>query len=170
MSLRLKLPLHGRSHRHNGSDAIGTFIEYDVLNVGDWLNVEAGPPAGGEPSTEFTGSAQILLQSKGPSSYLPVVLRTSQDNGTHWTEFSVGFGVTDLYASSFTVYDADETLLFSCSHNGSSTAATNVGLVGVVDGTGVFVIRDLTGVRFLEIRPDGTVHIQTGQTIIADLS
>ncbi len=40
MSLRLKLPLHGRSHRHNGSDPIRTFIEYDVLNVGDWLYIK----------------------------------------------------------------------------------------------------------------------------------
>ncbi len=160
---------HGDQHRPDGSDAFAAII-YGYPNVGNWLNVEAGPGAGGEPDTEFTFKAQILLQSKSSPGYLPVVLRTSQDNGTHWTEFSVGFGVTDLYASSFTVYDADETLLFSCSHNGSSSAATNVGLAAVIDGTGVFVIRDLTGVRFLEIRPDGTVHIQTGQTIIADLS
>ncbi len=156
-------PLHAGQHRSGGSDPLDAII-YDFENVGDWLNIEAGPPAGGEPTTEFSGDAQILIQSKGPETWLPIVLRVSQDDGENWSEFSVGYGVTDLWDSDFNVRTADGREMFAVQNN-----TTDPGAIFVVGGTNKLTVQNLSFQNVLEIRPDGTVHIQTGQTIIADL-
>ncbi len=69
MSLRLKIPLHGRSHLQNGSDPIpglGAFIRYVFHNIGEWLSVETtGSDARGvgtwPKAANFNGPGQDFL-------------------------------------------------------------------------------------------------------------
>ncbi len=54
--MRLKLPLHGRSHKATGADPIPGLITYDTLNVGDWLYIKttgSGGPLGRGVTFEF---------------------------------------------------------------------------------------------------------------------
>ncbi len=160
MSLRLKLPLHGRSHLENGSDpipGIGDFIRYDFENVGDWLYIKAtgqGGPLNRNMGFEFTGLA----------------------GGVEWhsTDGSVDFDlIFDNYSFNLQCQSID---LTTVDPNSSSTGpftitlgrgmAINLPFGGSYD----FVVNDGASPR-LVISQDGTgdIHIPTGGNIIADL-
>ncbi len=170
MSLRLKLPLHGRSHRHAGSDPIGTFIEYDVLNVGGWLNIEATNNLGIKLKWPDTGT--FYTHDASQQNYVAITGGTGGDlqlaagtggfnfqttgqaamGASQWDFSSTSAGINFIAAQSFTA------------------RAQGTGTIDFRIASGqVCHIRDAAGNPIFEARDDGTIHILTGATIVADL-
>ncbi len=173
MSLRLKLPLHGRSHRHAGSDPIGTFIEYDVLNVGDWLSVEV-TGGGGVLGRGFSWYA-------GPDSYHDMEWKCFDGSLTGDMLLSPYNFDVQAQQMNFSTLDSDVgggggSLALNAQTDLTMVALDDVTLTagGQMDlrigAAQTYTIKDSTGspkIQWTEGTND--LHIPTGGTIVADL-
>ncbi len=170
MSLRLKLPLHGRSHRHNGSDPIATFIEYDVENVGDWLYVETtdsgGPENYGVAFVDNIGqSAFFEIRSKGGGITIDGIGSDYPDFEAFLSNYQVtvhsGPASINADGNVSLVSDADG----SFSADGSLTLTSN-GVTDLNCATSPLTIT--VGSKVFRFQGDGNLHIPTGASVIAD--
>ncbi len=206
--MRLRLPLHGRSHRHNGSDPLGTDIEFDVDNEGgslyvqtnDCVDLDTMPDPIAEGGTAGialeddsgcgivigANDADVKIKARGGSSDVSIVAENEVSAvASSNLLLQSGGGAT------VTVVDP----LFLIATGGTTSATVNV----LVKAGCYFIIRNVTGgvVEYLrvgdfgtdvkllsggkfrvlnasfsplfQVDEDGTVHIKTGGTIVADL-
>ncbi len=175
--MRLRLPLHGRSHRKNGSDPIPDAIFFNVDNQGGYLDITA--------NDQDADGQGILLDDESGGTLKLFSLDEIQAVATNNLLLQSGVGATLAVVKP----------LFIIASGGTTEATINV---GVTPGN-YFIIRNVTGgvVEYLrvgdfgtdvkllsggkfrvlnasfspifEVDEDGTVHIKTGGTIVADL-
>ncbi len=165
--------IHAAQHMPDGSDPMPKVaIYYDFLNSGDWLDVDA---------TSFGGSGThgIRLSTSGSNTFSDIVIESAHAmsllsnsgvmtiQGTDSVQISVGGAGGPLTLDT----NAGNIVLSMNDHPGTgATLEIDDGAVAVKLAVGAAVtIKNSSSAKVFEVRDDGTVHIKTGQTIIADL-
>ncbi len=186
MSLRLKLPLHGRSHKHNGSDPIGNFIEYDVVNVGDWLYIKttgSGGPIGRSMAFQLgpDGGRDLEINATDGIVSADILFNPYQFDVTAQSiNFSTGDGSFEVDPGRDAVFNMLATHTFSIASSTGSTFVVDNDHDITSSPAQDFVVQLLAGQTFTLLDSssnpkiqwtEGTndLHIPTGGTIVADL-
>ncbi len=146
---------HADQHDPDGSDPLsGKYIKYDFQNVGNWLWIQA--------STSSDATYAIVLQTVGSDTFASIQLDSSQS----------------IYLSSAVETRIEAATNLDLQGTEGVTVGSASGEIDVNPGTNLVVsllvggklrVRDHLGNAIFEVREDATIHIKTGQTIVADL-
>ncbi len=182
---------HADQHNPDGSDPLTGFIRYDFENVGDWVSVETtnrgGPDnvayrfvdSGGRGFLFRSLGGNILIEMDGGNFDFEAVSGGSPPNligNLNSLDFQ---SLGDVTLQTNTTGD----MTLSSANDNSVGAGAVLTLSGtpitIVPGSDIVVDRLTTGHKFqmkddggnpiFEVREDGTFHIKTGATWIADL-
>ncbi len=146
----MKLPLHGRSHRHNGSDPIGTFIKLKWPDTGAFIAQDNSSSNFISMTGGATGDLQLISGSGG---FNFQTIGQAEIGAEHFDFNASGTGFNVIAAGAFTVR-ADDGGVQLTIHKAGDT----------------FTVKNHSGNAKIQwTEGDADLHIPSGGTIIADL-
>lgn len=139
---------HGRRHGAGGSDPIPGAIYFDADNEGGWLYIRANDGLAVDDSPDGNSFGGIILVDDSGAGSDSGVYIASVDSDITVQSYT---GTISLFAPNVEVLLQED-------------------LVAVNLNTGAkFAIYDSSSNPIFEVREDGSIHIPTGASIVADL-
>lgn len=152
--------MHGRDHLPNGADPIpgltiggsGGGIQFDIDNVGGWLLIETNGvnPYGEGLTLNVQDGAMLSLYTHGGQILLTGGPIRLNGGAGRWT------------SSAGILLDAAGVIELRATGPGDNIVMT------MASGK-AFTVQNASGSKVMEVRNDGTVHIRTGASWVADL-
>ena len=161
-------PLHGRNHRYGGSDPLE--ITWESVGEGGGggggIQFDTDPQAGGTLDIQTSGAItfeapEFYLFSDAPGAFYSLQLDDEDSTiDLKANQVTVHLGFVDS-GGDFKIYRGSIVTL--------QVDTEGRTLVTTAADPGKFLVMDHTGAATFRVDDDGSVHIKTGTSIVADL-
>ncbi len=175
---------HADQHHPDGSDALKAIV-YDYANVGDWLYIKTtggGGPLGRAFGIQLgpDGFRDLEINATDGVVSADILFNPYQFDVTAQSiNFSTGDGSFEVDPGRDAVFNMLATHTFSIASSTGSTFVVDNDHDITAAPSEDFVVQLLSGQKLVvldssvspifEVREDASIHIKTGQTIVADL-